>query len=309
MSRIRIIGASECSEFDNDRKESFIDQREKFSTDLRASINYIGRAAQGFIDGENSQICYYDRRNNQRNRGTGLCRMDNRVIRGEIKRNLNKRRSDAQIRKDPFTHFCKHHDDFGMLLDSPWPSEPTIKPRLRVQDRLDFFSEFDGFFDNFQKNFINRKRRTTRVIDLIPPINLFLDNGIRKASNRRRDQGLLEMFFGQFGDINGLNFDPMHDFFNSRRSRGLDIAQILSHLSAIASGSNENDQSCEIDRLQTIKITSKILASTQSCTICQEDFKQNETIKKLPCDHYFHANCILPWLQSQSTCPICRAGL
>lgn len=32
---------------------------------------------------------------------------------------------------------------------------------------------------------------------------------------------------------------------------------------------------------------------------------ENEKVKVLPCDHFFHIDCIVPWFKEQKTCPIC----
>lgn len=43
------------------------------------------------------------------------------------------------------------------------------------------------------------------------------------------------------------------------------------------------------------------------CIICMEEFKQKSLCRILFCDHYFHKNCIDPWLINQSArCPYCR---
>ncbi|ORX50406.1 hypothetical protein BCR36DRAFT_404515, partial [Piromyces finnis] len=43
-----------------------------------------------------------------------------------------------------------------------------------------------------------------------------------------------------------------------------------------------------------------------SCVICNTTVKMNEIIRKLPCQHNFHQNCIDKWLlHTRSTCPIC----
>ncbi|KAH0851031.1 hypothetical protein HID58_095031 [Brassica napus] len=34
-----------------------------------------------------------------------------------------------------------------------------------------------------------------------------------------------------------------------------------------------------------------------------------ETVKKLPCGHCYHGNCILPWLGTRNSCPVCRFQL
>lgn len=51
------------------------------------------------------------------------------------------------------------------------------------------------------------------------------------------------------------------------------------------------------------------LSSTQ-CSICFDEFKVAEScVRKLPCNHLFHQNCIFPWLRINGTCPVCRARL
>ena len=48
-------------------------------------------------------------------------------------------------------------------------------------------------------------------------------------------------------------------------------------------------------------------AQTQ-CAICLEDFMDGEVTSVLACSasHAFHPTCINKWLESQSTCPVCR---
>ncbi|XP_020112620.1 E3 ubiquitin-protein ligase RING1-like [Ananas comosus] len=44
----------------------------------------------------------------------------------------------------------------------------------------------------------------------------------------------------------------------------------------------------------------------QSCTVCQETLAIGTVAASFPCTHVFHRNCIVPWLQQQHTCPVCR---
>eukprot|EP00494_Astrolonche_serrata_P004990 UN05005 len=43
-----------------------------------------------------------------------------------------------------------------------------------------------------------------------------------------------------------------------------------------------------------------------TCGICLETFEQNSQVRDLPCRHYFHNECIDPWLRIKRTCPKCR---
>ena len=42
------------------------------------------------------------------------------------------------------------------------------------------------------------------------------------------------------------------------------------------------------------------------CIICREEMTGDNQVKKLPCDHIFHKNCLRSWFQRQQTCPTCR---
>ncbi|KAF2349883.1 Zinc finger RING-type [Trinorchestia longiramus] len=42
------------------------------------------------------------------------------------------------------------------------------------------------------------------------------------------------------------------------------------------------------------------------CIICREEMVVNSGVKKLPCNHLFHALCLRSWFQRQQTCPTCR---
>jgi hypothetical protein len=46
-----------------------------------------------------------------------------------------------------------------------------------------------------------------------------------------------------------------------------------------------------------------------ACSVCLGAFQAGETVRLLPvCLHLYHIECIDPWMDAHSTCPICRSG-
>ncbi|PIC53200.1 hypothetical protein B9Z55_003003 [Caenorhabditis nigoni] len=43
-----------------------------------------------------------------------------------------------------------------------------------------------------------------------------------------------------------------------------------------------------------------------TCTVCLNNFEAGESIRKLPCNHLFHPECIYKWLDINKKCPMCR---
>ncbi|XP_015069578.1 probable E3 ubiquitin-protein ligase RHB1A [Solanum pennellii] len=53
----------------------------------------------------------------------------------------------------------------------------------------------------------------------------------------------------------------------------------------------------------------KINESSKNCSICMEEFGIDTEASQLPCKHFFHNDCIIPWLNRSNTCPLCRYKL
>lgn len=66
-----------------------------------------------------------------------------------------------------------------------------------------------------------------------------------------------------------------------------------------------------VDDLPVVVITSEELSNgnTIVCAICKDDIVVDEKAKRLPCKHYYHGDCIIPWLGIRNTCPVCRFEL
>eukprot|EP00731_Ephydatia_muelleri_P030366 Em0021g889a len=47
-----------------------------------------------------------------------------------------------------------------------------------------------------------------------------------------------------------------------------------------------------------------------TCSICLEPFKENESLRVLPCQHVYHPRCIDEWLHKWNrVCPLCKASI
>ena len=47
----------------------------------------------------------------------------------------------------------------------------------------------------------------------------------------------------------------------------------------------------------------------RECCVCLEPHKLSDTAVRLPCAHIFHKECIVDWLKTHCTCPVCRYEL
>lgn len=60
-------------------------------------------------------------------------------------------------------------------------------------------------------------------------------------------------------------------------------------------------QKAAVQSMPTITIDQNL-----QCPICLEEFEIGGKAKQMPCLHKFHDECIVPWLELHSSCPLCR---
>lgn len=74
------------------------------------------------------------------------------------------------------------------------------------------------------------------------------------------------------------------------------ITQLLNNLDGSNSGPPPMPKD-QVDNLPTVKISDdQVKTSNLQCTVCMEDFQVGDSARQLPCEHFFHQDCILPWL-------------
>lgn len=53
-------------------------------------------------------------------------------------------------------------------------------------------------------------------------------------------------------------------------------------------------------------------ASTQDddkCAICLAEYEEGDSVKRLPCTHLFHSECVSKWLKVNKICPCCKQSI
>lgn len=73
-----------------------------------------------------------------------------------------------------------------------------------------------------------------------------------------------------------------------------------------------------IDHMETVDYDPSLFAQdgvpgdnrpAPECCICTDKFDANKRIKRTPCQHVFHKECLEDWLKRSKTCPLCRNDL
>ena len=79
----------------------------------------------------------------------------------------------------------------------------------------------------------------------------------------------------------------------------------------------EEQKKMRIERLQKLlkKLkygSRKSTGEAEACCICVEDFTKDSVVRETPCNHVFHDDCLMKWVETKLAapdCPFCRAEI
>ncbi|KAG7196940.1 hypothetical protein KM043_000210 [Ampulex compressa] len=143
----------------------------------------------------------------------------------------------------------------------------------------------------------------------------------RSNSNRGRQEGMIyrEVIEDFILNVSGLNHPVSQDgpppvlFLGNPGDYvwgrdGLDtiVTQLLNQMDGTGPPPLSQKQ---IDEIPTTTVSASHVECKLQCSVCWDDFMLSEPVKQLPCQHVYHAPCIVPWLELHGTCPICRQSL
>jgi hypothetical protein len=149
------------------------------------------------------------------------------------------------------------------------------------------------------------------LFDAFGVFNLFGQNPVDPLT-RNRQTNVRYMVNGRPVDPRGT--ERLADFTNFvrvNRYRLFDdgfMELIQSHLSGMEEPSRGMEQS-EVDNLPKVKFQKApivAIGEEEKCAICMMDFEDQIEIRKLPCKHFYHPQCIDIWLVNNSSCPVCK---
>lgn len=97
-----------------------------------------------------------------------------------------------------------------------------------------------------------------------------------------------------------------------RRQRVKGAAQSVIDLLPVVMYDPKNDDSAsvtsnegEADDQRELRRRLRSESRRESCAVCLSDYEAGEKLRKLPCDHLFHLECIDTWLKRNKVCPLC----
>jgi len=130
-------------------------------------------------------------------------------------------------------------------------------------------------------------------------------------AQRNGREGLADPFNG-FSFLGGPEDGRMGDYVFNQEALDQIITQIMEQGNASRPVPATEDVMQQLHR-EVLEEGSPLLQ--RDCAVCKDQFALNtedpdeQILVTLPCKHSFHEGCIMPWLKTSATCPVCRFQL
>lgn len=133
-----------------------------------------------------------------------------------------------------------------------------------------------------------------------------------QQSSPHFDSGMPPMVPGFLGALLTSLFNPAAAAFGDAVYSQEALDRIISQLREQAGpGGAPPASQAAIDKLEVRELDEKMLGgeSKSRCVICVDEMSVGEKASVLPCSHFFHGECVTPWLKQHNTCPVCRRSV
>jgi len=122
-------------------------------------------------------------------------------------------------------------------------------------------------------------------------------NNIVNNQNQQHNQNM-RIINNNINNRNQVQAQPNLD--NMTYEQMIDLTD---RVGCVSKGLTQND----IDNLPLIKfIKNSELCKCEACAICQCDYIENESLRRLNCGHFYHSCCIDKWIKTDRKCPVCK---
>jgi len=65
----------------------------------------------------------------------------------------------------------------------------------------------------------------------------------------------------------------------------------------------------DVQALPTLTFSEQLFPEGMSCAICLCEFEGRAHLRRLPCGHHFHVQCVDAWLRRSKRCPLCMTAI
>lgn len=137
-----------------------------------------------------------------------------------------------------------------------------------------------------------------------------------------RNPGRVDLFFSTSSVSNGDLSNPT-ELLNSLIGESSEnmmnslLGDLFRDIGNIGNQSNVRDVVVPLDdniieKIPTFKYSEldhSLKTDTKQCIICLMDYNDENHLRKLPCNHIFHADCVERWFDQSVKCPVCRKDM
>lgn len=160
------------------------------------------------------------------------------------------------------------------------------------QKELEKIKNENKNYQNLNKDLIKKINEVTQYIE---------DERQRQVNAVRRRQLMTNYLMNMMMGIRRRNVVEYPNVDNMSYEELLDLEE---RMGKVSKGLSEE----KIQKLKKEKYV-KDKFSEDKCIICQYEYKVNEQLIILPCNHNFHLECIIEWLKKEKTCPFCKSEI
>ncbi len=217
---------------------------------------------------------------------------------------------EAEEERERYQRYQEHQQQQQQQRQQQQQQQQQQRPR-RNRSFFELFNEDDPFenFDRLMRDMQRRPQYHPFHHDTEDEPSSFLEELISLPRPRQRIP--VERLFGphpmtlqqlqsQFGGNFIISYPDSMGYLDPSSMTYDELLRLQERIGHVNTGINQNQIEANTS---TYKIDKDL---EEQCNICLEKFKKDDSVRRLPCLHLYHSDCIDNWLKQNKTCPTCR---